>query len=246
MTEHEIIEFSRLFARQFGGSHEVALETLGDWSYKLRNVAYDQACTELMKLASSDDIPSRPAQRISKIVVACLGTPVFSKKSNTVNYPDCHLCGKSGFVVVPHPKDYTVGEFWKGEYTCAAACMCDAGERFRGYHRTLESYEREFPNWKQEYPLRQFERRALLKLPNAEYELNEFYAQQDRENAYVDQEPEASRSQHQLDFEAEGIGQEDREGDSATAGSEGRTGAGEGIGAEGNALEGVGELTGRA
>lgn len=187
MTDVDLIEISGLCARQFGGHQEQHLEAFTDWGNRFRPISKDDAERVIMELAASDTCPARPSGRFlaRHIIAKCLGAPLVSlRKKTDQDFPDCDKCRKTGMVTVPHPKDWTAGgEFWKGEYECVVACMCEAGERFRNNHRTLENYEREFTNWRQEYPLRYLERRRELDIPGARQELEEFFKRQPAEDS---------------------------------------------------------------
>lgn len=210
MTDADIIELANLYARQFGGTPDGAQQTMMDWSNEFRPIILEDAQKALMELAVSTDIPARPAGRISKILTMCLGTPVFAKKkAEELRFPACDICGTCGFVTVPHPNDYIMGEFWNGVYECAVACMCDAGARFRTNHRTIANYQSEFPNWKNEYPLRILERRVSLGIPGARMELDSFFKAQDEKmngDAYEEDTVDASFDINQLEESVLGEG----------------------------------------
>lgn len=230
MTDADIIELANLYARQFGGTPDSAQQTMMDWSNKFRPIILEDAQKALMELAVSTDIPARPAGRISKILTMCLGTPVFAKKkAEELRFPACDICGTCGFVTVPHPNDYIMGEFWNGVYECAVACMCDAGARFRANHRTIANYEGEYPNWRNEWPLRILERRVTQKIPGARQELEDFFNKHKPQE--VEQKGESDDSQETIAsedqsfdvgaFEEEVGGEEDRQGEVSLAGSNG-------------------------
>lgn len=191
MTEIDMKNLSELCERQFGGKADAYLETFTDWGGKRWNaVIFDDACKAVMEMAADDATPARPNGRyICKTILRrCLKTPIFSRrKGDAIQYPACNVCNRSGFVYVPHRNDWIVGgEFWNGEHTMVVACMCEAGQRFHGMHRTIESYEREFTHWRREYPVRYLERIISLSLPGgviAAEKLKAIYAQQPQEES---------------------------------------------------------------
>jgi hypothetical protein len=243
MTTMELGELAELCERQFGGSAEKWLETFTDSSRRFTPVLLEDASKAVMDMAMDAETPSRVTGRylVRMILTKCLGTPITQARRAEPIYPDCSLCGKTGFVTVPHAKDWLNGEFWNGEFTYAVACSCEAGELKRTYHRSLESYEREFTNWKEEYPLRQLERRVALGIRGAKEELKRFYQSQEGQADVSQEEVSSSESSRRDDSAEAGGGQEDQEGDRDLVDAAGRTLLSIGIGDEGTAFEGSGE-----
>ena len=103
------------------------------------------------------------------------------------------------------------GEFWNGEHTCAVACSCDAGQQFAGYHRTLANYESEFTNWREEYPLRYLERRAIAGFKGADHELEEFHKRR-KESVSHEESSSAGESSGCSDPAEESRDAQDQEG----------------------------------
>lgn len=66
----------------------------------------------------------------------------------------CAGCDDTGLIAVPHPRDITDG-VWGEKYDCVVACPCARGDANvsafadrKKQLRTLMSYEREFPHWR--------------------------------------------------------------------------------------------------
>ena len=195
MTDIDLAELGELCARHFGGKADTYVDTFSDFSGKFRAILLADAAKVVTEMVFDDATPARVTGRylVRKIIEKCIGVPLRQKKLKPV-YPDCRECDRTGFVIVPHPNDWVMGgEFWNGEHTCAVACNCEAGQQFAGYHRTLANYEGEFTNWREEYPLRYLERRAVSGLKGADHELEEFHKRKESVN-HVSEESDPSES----------------------------------------------------
>jgi hypothetical protein len=171
MTEHEIIELSKYYSRQFGGKAEDAAKLMMDYESKLTRISYKDAINAITRMIEDDLVPGKPAARIA---VMCRMCGQSARKITDFVPVHCDDCRGSGYIYVPSPKDWTQGRNWNGEYDTVVTCSCENGRRITNV-RSLASYEEEFPHWREEYPLRRLERRVMLGYPHAQAALEKFY-----------------------------------------------------------------------
>lgn len=156
MTDMEITDLADFYFRQFGGSEEDALATIKEWNpvFVRRGLTYAKIKDAMMRVME-DGPPVRKDTRLSAILRAC-GTT--TKVAEVHVY--CAICKNVGGEEVPHPNDYGESGIWKGTYMVWARCLCGHGNKF-GPCLTLPFYESRFPNWRDDYPSKMYERQML-------------------------------------------------------------------------------------
>ena len=156
MSDTDFMTFSRFFAVQIGSPDEQASIILAPWWNAFRQFNLNATKQVLQDILLKGKKTNRPGE-----VVAAIINELKAKgpKAKAEDFLACDQCRHTGFIEVPHPKDYEFG-YWRGLHTAMVSCICErAIQCYRKKHMTIEVYEAQFPNWRLEYPIRQYENR---------------------------------------------------------------------------------------
>lgn len=161
MTDHDMMELAKYYARSFGGKIESAADLIMDKRDRLSKVTLKAAIDAFDQMIERDDIPRNPAVRLA-VMCRIAGAGGGLKLHQPVQ--SCGSCDE-GFITVPHSRDYDVYRNWNGEYDMVVSCTCSAGRMKLNNLvrplRSIESYEAEYPHWREEFAVRRLERQAI-------------------------------------------------------------------------------------
>lgn len=156
--------FAKKHCLRFGWDRDEDLARVLDWrpEFERRHVTAEEADAASRRLLL--DPPRQRADHLSQLLKVISDLRVEARPAGyEVREGPCPLCDGSGFVNVPHTKDFDKEGTWRMRYTMVVACNCAEGMKVRerevlppeghgkrGRHLTLETYEaRHVPDWRE-------------------------------------------------------------------------------------------------
>ncbi len=146
MTRNEVrslTDWESYYATFFGFRGDEDLAMLTAWTDHFAKAGYTIA--ELLE--ATDDVATRPPkyradhyQMLQEAVSTLRALRCRAEPEEEDRFPPCLMCGGTGMVVVPHPRN--------ANYTCAVKCGCSRGINLRNDMMTLSDYERSHPGWR--------------------------------------------------------------------------------------------------
>lgn len=161
MTNTEIEKFGILLVTQAKLKPELVDSSTGFWTPELLKIDFVKAEEAIKAILMEGATPREPGRMIGAVIRHCGGkkeAPVATPRQDYhLNATLCQLCRDSGCIDVPHQNDWVDGR-WNGRYSMVVACECGMGKMRACYSMNIAQYEASFPYWRDEYPLRQYEK----------------------------------------------------------------------------------------
>lgn len=162
MTIDQMGSFIATLVAQVGLDSDKADKSLDFWKPNLLLVDYAKSIEGIKVLLLNDTVKVKdPGKWISQIVRYCGGAEPKKKEVKESKQSGCDECCDSGYVEVPSAKDWN-GFRWNGQYTMVVACECGMGQMAACRVMNIRQFTQQFPNWRLEYPVRQWEWRLAM------------------------------------------------------------------------------------
>lgn len=171
MTSDDALNFAEFYSVQTNCNLKVASAAFEPFQRRCGVSTLEELKDALISLMSDEKLPKTHGERMSAILRRARGKreellasqPRQDDASVGGYHTFCTRC-KDGVIEVPHIDDYAA-EWWKGEHVMVVRCMCNRGMLWTKLP-DIDFYERRRPNWKDEYPIRQYEWRVKIAIAN--------------------------------------------------------------------------------
>jgi hypothetical protein len=162
MNGEQIRTLCETIAQQVGIPADSLSKALPFWQPNLIQIESERAMEGLkVMLVNGTQSGKDPGKWLAAVIRYAGSNSTQAVQHNGVSSfkePDgCENCNHSGAIEVPHDKDWKDGR-WHGMYTMVVACECGQGQMRACQMVNIRQYEHKYPYWRNEYPIRKYER----------------------------------------------------------------------------------------